>query len=96
MIGTSYWYNKDDLKKPYQRDTEKLDRILNTIKKVADNHEELTKKVNIIEEKLKTVNYCEEEVRVIYLLKMIKWIMKLSLIQGVEKLLLVRGIFIAM
>ena len=93
MVGTSYWYNKDDLKKPYQRDNEKLDRILNTIKKVADNHEELTKKVNVIEEKLKTVNYCEEEVRQIYFTENDKVDYEMIIDSGCPKTLLVRSIF---
>ena len=66
LVGTSYWYKKDDFKKPYSKDADKLDRILHTINKLSENQDALNSKVNSIEEKLKSVNYCEEEVREIH------------------------------
>ena len=66
VSGTPYWNNKDDDKKFEKKGEEKLDQILKNVKRVAENYEELSKKVNMIEDKMKSVNYCEEEVREVH------------------------------
>ena len=36
---------------------------------MVENYEELSKKVNMIEDKIKNVNYCEEEVREVHFIE---------------------------
>ena len=66
MVGSSYWYNKDDFKRSTERGYNKLDQILKYVQKNADNFETLSQKVDTIENKLNSVNYCEEDVREIH------------------------------
>ena len=55
--GTEYWNNRDDKKGGYQRE-DRIEIILKNVKKIAENYENLSKKVDNIEEKMKSVNYC--------------------------------------
>ena len=64
--GTRYWNNRDDEGKHSVRNDTKLDEILKNVKKVAENCDELNKRVGCIEDKMKNVNYCEEEIREVH------------------------------
>ena len=64
--GTRYWNNREEEGKGYGRNEAKLDEILKSVKKVAENCTELNKRVETIEDKMKNVNYCEEEIREVH------------------------------
>ena len=52
VSGTAYWNRKDDDKRFEKKGDDKLDQILKTVNKVAENYEELNKKINMIEDKI--------------------------------------------